>query len=252
MSVLFSLGIFARCLENPKRIPRLPGEIIWYCQSLKNLRALVSKEGDETPISYQPVLFQRFAGNTFSPHYAYQAHWATERILRRKPERHVDISSPNRFVVQLAASIPVSFYEFSPPDINVPNLSVGSASFEQLPFDDRSIQSISSLHVIEHIGLGRYGDKMSASGTLQACQELERVVAVDGDVYVSLPVGQPRIYFNSHRTFDPEKIIEYFPSLSLVDFSGTGDDGVYRRGIKPSDLAREEFGCGFYNFRRVS
>src|SRR5205807_5995192 len=61
-----------------------------------------------------------------------------------------------------------------------------------LPFRDQSVVSLSCLHVVEHVGLGRYGDGLNPEGTQQALAELQRVLAVEGNLFLSLPVGRPR------------------------------------------------------------
>ena len=42
--------------------------------------------------------------------------------------------------------------------------------------------------MLEHIGLGRYGDPIDPQGTEKAATELQRVLAPGGDLYLSLPI----------------------------------------------------------------
>jgi hypothetical protein len=58
------------------------------------------------------------------------------------------------------------------------------------------------MHVIEHIGLGRYGEALDPDGDLKAIRELVRVLAAGGNLLVVVPVGRPRIQFNAHRIYD--------------------------------------------------
>jgi hypothetical protein len=44
-----------------------------------------------------------------------------------------------------------------------------------LPFKNNSIECISSLCVLEHIGLGRYGDKLDPFGTEKAIEEIKTI-----------------------------------------------------------------------------
>ena len=46
------------------------------------------------------------------------------------------------------------------------------------------------MHVIEHIGLGRYGDKFDYDGDLKAIKELKRVLAVGGNLLFVVPIGK--------------------------------------------------------------
>ena len=42
------------------------------------------------------------------------------------------------------------------------------------------------MHVVEHIGLGRYGDQVDPDGDLMAMKELERVTAKLGKLLLNL------------------------------------------------------------------
>ena len=119
-----------------------------------------------------------------------------------------------------------------------------------MPFGDRSIESLSCLHVAEHIGLGRYGDPLDPSGSLKAMDELQRVVALGGDLLFSLPVGRPRVCFDAHRVHAPRTVIERFDELELVEFAGVDDDGSFRRHRHPDELADMSYSCGMFHFRR--
>lgn len=76
----------------------------------------------------------------------------------------------------------------------------------KLPFDDNALQTLSCLHTIEHIGLGRYGDQINPNGYYEALMELQRVVAPGGHLILSMPVGQERVEFNAQRILDQETV----------------------------------------------
>jgi SAM-dependent methyltransferase len=119
-----------------------------------------------------------------------------------------------------------------------------------LPYPDRSVESISCLHVAEHVGLGRYGDALNPRGSAEAMRDLQRVVAPGGQLLFSLPVGRPRVCFNAHRIHDPRVIVDEFDELELVEFAGVDDEGVFARHRKPEDLVGSVYACGIYHFRR--
>ncbi len=121
-----------------------------------------------------------------------------------------------------------------------------------LPFEDRSLTSVSCLHVAEHIGLGRYGDPLDPEGTRLAATELQRVVAEGGHLLFSTPVGRPRTNFNAHRIHAPSEVIAMFGELSLEEFSGVDDAGRFRRNREPSELDGSEYACGMFLFSRAN
>ena len=119
-----------------------------------------------------------------------------------------------------------------------------------LPFADRSQESISCLHVAEHIGLGRYGDPLDPMGTVNAAKELSRVLAPGGKLLFSGPVGRPRTMFNAHRIQAPEQIRAMFSDLELIEFAGVDDQGNFARRRMLSELTDCEYGCGMFLFGR--
>jgi len=106
------------------------------------------------------------------------------------------------------------------------------------------------LHVIEHIGLGRYGDPIDPNGSIKACKELQRVLKPNGTLYISLPIGKPRICFNAHRVHDPREVIEYFNKLDLVEFSVVDDAGDFVEKVSPNNYAEQSYACGMYVFKK--
>lgn len=195
-----------------------------------------------------PQLLDRTETTLVDPHYTHQDAWAAREVFRERPDRHVDVGSRFTFVVGLTAFVPVTFVDLRPVDVEIPRLEVRAGTVLDLPFDDASVESLSCLHVAEHIGLGRYGDPLDAEGTVKAARELERVVRPDGRLYFSLPVGEPRTEFNAHRVHDPAEVPCFFRRLRLETFSGVDDSGRWREQLEPGDLAGARWGCGFYTF----
>jgi SAM-dependent methyltransferase len=198
-----------------------------------------------------PQLDDRVPLTPFDPHYLYQAAWATERIVAEAPERHVDVASHAMFVGPLSVHVPVTFVDIRPLELDLPGFTSTVGDVTALPFDTAEIQSLSCLHVAEHVGLGRYGDELDPRGTRRACAELARVLSPGGSLYFSLPVGRSRVCFNAHRIHSPAEILEYFSELSLTEFAFVGDDGRLHLDAAPSDAEGLDYGCGLFRFRRT-
>ena len=197
-----------------------------------------------------PRLSDKLPASPFDPHYLHQAVWAAERIFSEEPPEHVDVGSELTYVAVIAAKLPVVFVDIRPLDLEVANLRPVEGDILALPFPDQSVVSLSCLHVVEHVGLGRYGDGLNPEGTRQALAELKRVLAVEGNLFLSLPVGRPRLCFNAHRIHDPREVVEWMKSLELREFSVVDDDGRLQMTASLEDAARLSYGCGLFWFQR--
>jgi len=91
------------------------------------------------------------------------------------------------------------------------------ASVLQLPFPDSEVPCLTAMCVLEHIGLGRYGDPLTPTGTLDAVAEISRVIAPGGVVVYSVPVGRQLLEFNAHRRFRYQEAANLFNGWELVD-----------------------------------
>jgi len=176
---------------------------------------------------------------------------AFKKIKESKAENHIDIGSNVNFVGFLSAITKVTFVDIRPLEANLKNLESIKGDILSLPFKDNSVNSLSCLHVAEHVGLGRYGDSLNPLGTEKACKELSRILSKGGNLYFSLPVGTPRLCFNAHRVHSPEQIIQYFNGLKLVEFSGVDDKGTFRQNIDINTLKDENYACGLFWFKKV-
>lgn len=197
----------------------------------------------------QPVLGQHIS-HEFDRHYIYLGAWAARRVSQHAPSLHTDIGSQLSFVTVLSATTPIRFIEFRKVPIELAGFESVAGDILHLPLADNSVASLSCLHVIEHIGLGRYGDPLDPAGTVKAAAELKRVLSRGGQLLVALPQGRSRICFNAHRVHDSTEVLEMFADLRLLEFSGVNDAGEFRENCEPASLDGCEYGCGFYRFTK--
>lgn len=226
-------------------------------EELAEFRRLNDLSGARLPARDEDILPQlsdRTGSTPFDRHYLYHPAWAARILAQTKPSEHVDIGSILQFVTMISAFVPTKFYDFRPATLELSGLSSGAADLTALPFADGSIASLSCMHVLEHIGLGRYGDPIDPGGDLRAIRELVRVLAPGGDLLVATPVGRPRIQFNAHRVYDFEAFASYFAPLELVEFALIEETGERGLIVNPSaDLVRaQSYGCGCFWLRRAA
>ena len=100
--------------------------------------------------------------------------------------------------------------------------------------------------MIEHIGLGRYGDPFDVRGSEKAAAELLRVLARGGNLYVTMPMDAAcRIYFNAHRAFTRDYLLSLFPGLVLLE-----ERYIYGRALCRAYDPEQGFGTGLYHLHR--
>ncbi len=197
-----------------------------------------------------PCLTDRIKTTPFDQHYTYHPAWAARKLQQIMPKEHVDISSILSFSTIASAFIPMRFYDYRPADVALSNFHSGAQDLKKLSFEDGSIESLSCMHTIEHVGLGRYGDDLDPNGDLKSINELKRVLKPDGNLLFVTPVGRPRIEFNAHRVYSYEQIINAFSPLRLLEFSLIPDAGGFIENASPSIVQQQQYGCGCFWFKK--
>lgn len=193
-----------------------------------------------------PWLSDKTSVTTFDAHYIYHPAWAARIIKRINPNKHIDISSTLHFCTILSAFVPTEFYDYRPAELNLSSLLSEKTDLTNLIFKSDSIESISCMHTIEHVGLGRYGDAIDPDGDLKAIAELQRVIKKGGSLLLVTPVGKPRIQFNAHRIYSFELINNLFKDFDLKDFSLINDAGKYLENADPALVQHLTYGCGCF------
>ena len=211
-------------------------------------RGFIMQERDK-----KMILGENTESTNFDTHYIYHPAWAARILKETKPEKHTDISSTLTFCSIVSAFIPVEFYDYRPANLKLSGFLSKRADLQDLPFEDKSLDSLSCMHTIEHIGLGRYGDPINPDADLKAIFELKRVLASSGNLLFVVPIGQPKICFNAHRIYSYNQIMNYFSDLTLKEFSlipdNAMDTGIVKNCSKElSD--KQNYGCGLFWFTK--
>lgn len=202
---------------------------------------------------FYPQIKDKTITTGFDRHYVYHTSWAARKVRDIAPKVHVDISSSLYFSGIVSAFVPVDFYDYRPAQLKLSDLQSKEADLSKLHFADSSIDSLSCMHTIEHIGLGRYGDPIDPTGDITACAELSRVLAQDGRLIFVTPVGKPKIEFNAHRIYSYEQVLALFPDLELVEFSlvtDTADQGDFIEHADPAHVQTQSYACGCFVFKK--
>lgn len=220
-------------------------QYVWFFSTLKKLGSL-DKNPNFKNIEYYPCLFDNLSYTPLEPTYFFQDSWAAKHIFDLKPKHHYDIGSSAKTMGILSQFVPITIVDIRPIELKLPNLYFQKGSILELPFKDNSLEIISSLCVVEHIGLGRYGDSIDPFGSEKSIKELQRVVKVEGIILFSVPVdSENKVYFNAHRAFTRDYVLHLFDNFTLMDEQ-------YHYGTKMFDKYDKSkgFGTGLYMFKK--
>lgn len=220
-------------------------QYIWFLQQFKNFKNIENNK-NFNKLEWYPSLFDNISHTPLEPTYFFQDSWAAKHIFELKPEHHYDVGSSAKTMGILSQFMPITMIDIRPIELELENLFFKEGSILDLPFEDNSLETISSLCVVEHIGLGRYGDPLDPFGSEKAIVELKRVLKVGGIILFSVPVdNENKIYFNAHRAFTREYILELFNGFEILDEK-------YHYGTKMYDSydATKGFGTGLYKLRK--
>jgi hypothetical protein len=240
-------------LVNLKAIPGY----VWF---IRDWRRYVAAGGVAKVSDLYPCVLDKTSTTQFDPQYLYQAVWGLKKITASSPVEHVDVGSEISFVGMLSAVTTVTFVDIRPVNVILDGFSCKEGSVLDLPYDSQSVESLSCMHVIEHIGLGRYGDPLDPDGSIKACCELARIIAPNGRLYFTVPISGDKgkavkVHFNGLRNFSIKEVISYFPDLELVSFSMVNGKGEFLQDVEPENATVSmggfgDYGLGLFEFRR--
>jgi len=193
-----------------------------------------------------PRIYDKTTITGVDPIYFLQGTWCAKKVFENKPTQHFDIGSQALMVGIISQFTPTTMVDIRPLSVELKNLSFVKGDITALPFENNSINSLSSICVIEHIGLGRYGDPLDAFGTEKASKELIRVLAKDGSLFISVPIdSESKIYFNAHRSFSRAHILNIFKNLKLIE-----EKYIYGNELVDQYDSSRGFGTGLYYFKK--
>lgn len=194
----------------------------------------------------KPCILDKTNTTPVDPVYFYQDSWCARKIFENRPAHHYDIGSSAEMNGIISQFTPTTMVDIRPINLSMDGFSFKTGNILHLPFKDNELDSVSSICVIEHIGLGRYGDELDSFGSEKAIDELKRILASNGDLYVSVPVDDAnKIYFNAHRAFTREYVLELFKPLKLIE-----EKYIYARSLYDVYDPKQGFGTGMFHFRK--
>lgn len=232
---------------NPFKFMRIP-------RYLREMRSFLKKGGvisHSFPITNE---YEDSAG-TGSGHYFHQDLLVAQFIYQANPKRHIDIGSRvDGFVAHVAVFRKIEVFDIRGlAQSDHPNIEFKKADLMS-EGEKEVTDSLSCLHVIEHFGLGRYGDPIDPEGYILGFKNLIRMLKPGGVLYISFPIGtRNEVHFNAHRVFHPRDIFLWVPDkLQLLRFDLVDDLGALHKDfdVLNCDIT-VSYGCGIYTFIKI-
>jgi len=226
-------------------------QIEYYTQCLQFINDSKCQRPEFANYFQFPILNEDTPSHAFDPHYIYHVAWAVKKIALSRPGMHVDFSSSLHFCSVLPALCKTRFFDFRPARMLIDGLECDSCDLTSSDFNVGQYSSVSSMHVVEHIGMGRYGDALDVNGDLKAINNLKKTVEKGGSLYFVVPCGQPSVHFNAHRVYSVESVFQYFCDQFELEELFFIPGPVEEAPLINPDLSlthRYPYGCGCFHF----
>ena len=235
-----------------KRTKRVIGNLDRYRKNRSEFRYQLDNSADEPFVwgkMYPSIGDDTDASGRANGHYFHGDLWTARRVFENAPRRHIDVGSRvDGLVAHIASFREIDVLDIRPNDAQIENINfLVRDLMEEDPAFDAITDSLSSLHVLEHFGLGRYGDPINVSGYRAGWANIVRMIEPGGRFYFSTPMGErQRIEFDAHRIFSLPFLLDELidPGFDVARFAWVGDDRQLRDHADPREGdARRSFGC---------
>lgn len=233
-------------------------EIFRYYSNLRKIKK--QTDGKWKIKSLFPCLHDRHdESGTASGSYFHQDLLVAGEIFKKKPFKHVDVGSRvDGFVAHVAAFRKIEVFDIRSLNSEHENILFIEMDImnPQKKYENYT-DSLSCLSVLEHFGLGRYGDNIDIYGYKKGFENLVKMLKKGGAFYFSVPIGEQRIEFDAHRVFSINEILALTEEngLEVIRFSYVDDKGNLHKDYKLSEKDLENnlrcsFGCGIWEFKK--
>ncbi|GHT75661.1 hypothetical protein AGMMS50262_11640 [Bacteroidia bacterium] len=240
LNILTGFSISKTC----RSIAQLPS----YYKSFFALKKQIKRRDRDFLISANyPCLLDKFeSGGVASGDYFHHDLYVAQQIFKRNPVKHLDIGSRiDGFVAHVASFRKIEVMDIRQIDVNVENISFIQHDVMQ---DDEKFHnycdSLSCISVLEHFGLGRYGDSLDIDGHIKGLTNIAKMLKSNGICYIAVPIGFQRIEYNAHFVFSIRYLIDLFEkNFNIQQFAYVDKNGDFFEIPLTEKLIENNCGC---------
>ena len=156
----------------------------------------------------------------FFDHYDGFAFWVVKKLSNSPTFIHriLDLGSPKMMCGMLSVNNSVTSMVLEDCSDALSNVQYVQHDVSYpFPFDAASFDVFTSTVALPLVGLGRYGDRLDANCLPHVVRELDRVMASNGDLYISMCLGPNLLAFNNGWFLDLETISRLFSGWVLTE-----------------------------------
>lgn len=197
------------------------------------------------------------SGGYVIPHYFNQDIIVASYIFINKPLKHVDVGSRlDGFISHVASFREIEVFDIRNIETKIKNIKFKKLDINQITSNlENYTDSLSCLHTIEHIGLGRYGDKVDPNGHKKSFCNLIKILKKNGILYISIPISKKNaVFFNAERRFNPLDILSWSDKVELKKFDYIDDNDNIHEDVKLLNFDYNNLfnGLGIYTLKKIN
>jgi hypothetical protein len=152
-------------------------------------------------------------------HYDAFYFWLARDLQKKLNLKILDLGGKKIINGWLSVSNQVISVNLIAPEDTISNvIYVEADGSKQLPFANNVFDVFISPVSINLIGLGRYGDTIDANAIPNLVSELDRVMKLNSQLYISIVFGADKILFNHHIIFSFSSIRKMFQNWEIEDY----------------------------------
>lgn len=240
---------------NPLLILRSIKRLPWFFSQKRQFKKLM--KNSNTSFEIMPFLFDHDEQAGTLNEYFWQDLLVAKKIIEQNPKKHIDIGSRiDGFISHLACVREIEVLDIRPISSVIENVKFTQWDINN-PKEEFNYSSdcVSCLHTLEHLGLGRYGDKLDPDGWKKGLNSISKLIAKSGQLWLSVPLGNEKIVFNAHRIFNPKTIVNFSNTLDLHlnEFYFLTNGGFRKSSnieLDMTRIAKKDYTLGIFLFKK--
>jgi 2-polyprenyl-3-methyl-5-hydroxy-6-metoxy-1,4-benzoquinol methylase len=129
------------------------------------------------------------------------------------------------------------------PQIEHKNIEYLTGDILAHNFNGQVFNCIINTSTIEHIGMGRYGDRENPDGDIIAMQKLKGLLKPDGKMILTIPIGLDKIHGNLYRVYGNKRLEMLLKGFKEIksEFWAKGETLRWQRVTKEQALGVQSY-----------